>query len=100
MAENRGERVGEVCKCHHLKSKHLGLQGHGVCTICECPFYTFMGWVYKEVLVLRDGDNVLQELRNTLFRKQMKQNVFLVSVEVLKMHEFDVSLEVLYAWTS
>lgn len=96
MAANKGKRVDEVCTCGHLKSKHRGLNEHGICSMCECGFFTWAGMVYKEILVLSDGDNVLQELRTRLEARGMEQNVFLVSVEVLKRHEFDVSVEVLY----
>lgn len=90
------ERVDEVCRCGHLKSEHVGLNGHGACQICECGFFTWMGMVYKEALSLRNGDNVLEELKRTLALKEMEQNVFLVRVDVLEIAEFSVSVEVLY----
>jgi len=90
------EIVDELCTCGHLISEHGGLGGHGVCQICQCKFFTWNGWVYKEVLALRNGDNVIEELRRTLALKGMEQNVFLVRVEVLKIAEFSVSVEVLY----
>lgn len=90
------ERVDEVCRCGHLKSEHGGLDGHGVCNICECGFFTWHGMVYKEILSLRNGDNVLEELRTRLEARDMEQNVFLVRVDVLKIAEFSVSVEVLY----
>jgi len=96
MAEKKGKRVDEVCCCGHLKSKHRGLNEHGICSMCECAFFTWAGMVYKQILVLWDGDNVLQELRTRLEARGFEQNVFLISVEVLKIHEFDVSVEVLY----
>lgn len=96
MAEKRGKRVDEVCRCGHLKSKHMGLNEHGACSICECGYFTWAGMVYKEILVLRNGDNVLHELRKRLAVKGMEENVFLISVEILNIEEFSVSVEVLY----
>ena len=96
VAEKKGKRVDEVCRCGHLKSKHAGLNEHGLCIFCECRFFTWAGMVCKETLSLRNGDNVLQELRKSLALKGMEENVFLVSVEVLKIAEFSVSVEVLY----
>lgn len=97
MAEKKkGKRVDEVCRCGHLKSKHMGLNEHGMCSMCECAFFTWAAMVYKEILVLRNGDNILQELRKSLEVSGMEENVFLVSVEVLKIAEFSVSVEVLY----
>lgn len=96
MAKRKGKKVDEVCRCGHLQSKHMGLNHHGACTICECGFFTWAGMVYKEVLVLRNGDNVLHELRKRLEVKGVEQNVFLVSVDILKIEEFSVSVEVLY----
>lgn len=90
------ERVDEVCRCGHLKSKHMGLNEHGACSICECAFFTWAGMVYKEVLSLRNGDDVLEELKRTLALKEIEQNVFLVRVDVLEIAEFSVSVEVLY----
>lgn len=76
----------------------MGLNGHGACIVCDCAYYTFAGWVYKEILALRNGDEVLQELRRTLALKGYDQNVFVVGVDVLKIAEFNVSVEVQYAY--
>lgn len=92
----RGKRVDEVCRCGHLKSKHMGLNEHGICSMCECAFFTWAGMVYEEVLSLRNGDDVLEELKRTLALKEIEQNVFLVRVNVLEIAEFSVSVEVLY----
>lgn len=94
--ERWSEVVNEVCSCGHLKSEHGGWNGHGACSICECGFFTWGGMVYKEVLSLRNGDDVLEELKRTLALKDKEQNVFLVRVDVLEIAEFSVSVEVLY----
>lgn len=98
MAEKRGERVNELCTCHHLKSRHNGILGHGFCSLCDCGYYTFAGWVYKEVLVLGNGDEVLQELRRILALKGYDNKVFVVGLDLLKIAEFSVSVEVQYAY--
>ncbi len=96
MAKKKGKRVDEVCRCGHLQSKHMGLNHHGACSMCECGFFTWAAMVYKDVLALRNGDNVLHELRKRLAVKKMEENVFLVSVDILKIEAFSVSVEVLY----
>ena len=39
--------VDELCTCGHLKSQHLGLNGHGRCTVCDCPQFTWSSFVYE-----------------------------------------------------
>ena len=101
MTEKRpdiSERVDEVCRCNHMKSKHNGLQGHGACQLCGCPFYTFAGWVYKAALELRGGDDVHLELIAALGEKGYDINVFIVGVEILETTECGVRAEVRYAY--
>lgn len=97
MAEGRkGERIDEICTCGHLKAVHRGLQGHGACSICSCGYFTWKAMLYKEVLALHNGDNVLAELKRTLKLKGIEEDVNLWGVIVLAIQEFSVSVEVLY----
>lgn len=101
MVEERGERVNELCRCYHLKSRHMGINGHGMCMYvnCECGQYTFAGWVYKKTLSLRSGDDILQELSKTLkLEGKDYQKIFIVNVDVLKIAEFNVTVGVNYAY--
>ena len=99
MTERRDERVNELCRCHHMKSRHNGLNGHGSCKICACGQYTFAGWLYKQVLLLRDGDEVLSELIRNLLLRDLDPIVFLVGVDILKTTQLvDITAEVQYAY--
>lgn len=99
MTEKKGQRVNELCQCHHMKSRHMGMNGHGACTLCDCGQYTFNGWVYKAILVLQDGDEVLQELRKNLEQRGYDNKVFIVGVDILKTTQLGhITAEVQYAY--
>lgn len=98
MAKRRdiSQAVDELCTCGHLKSQHGGLIGHGACTICQCGRFTWNGWVYKETIVLREGDNALEKLKGSLKLKEMEQDVFIICVHVLKIRALRATCQIYF----
>lgn len=94
------ERVDELCTCGCLKSQHGGLNGHGLCYLCNCKFFTWKAMVYKQVLCLRSGDEVLDELKRTLIMKALEPEVSLLRACILRLHEFDVTVEVMFTYAA
>ena len=54
--------IDEWCKCGHTRRQHEDTSGlgHGPCTICDCPQFTWAGWIFGELkLPVEDEDTPL-----------------------------------------
>lgn len=51
--EGKGRIVDEICDCDHLKSHHMGIDGHSGCKECSCTKYGFSNrWVITDLIKL------------------------------------------------
>ena len=49
-----GHLGGHICNGVHTTNLQ---EGHGECTLCECRQFTWSGYMHRQELWLREGDN-------------------------------------------